>query len=145
MFKMTIKNTLSEGLVTDVRNSIVVRKKSRESGHGSIESKKLIVGKDIALKVAIEECASLIVEGTVEATLEGSNFLEVSETGVFRGKAIVEEVIISGLFEGDLFASKQLTIKSTGRVEGNISYEAIEIELGGQINGNTKQNSGKKI
>jgi cytoskeletal protein CcmA (bactofilin family) len=142
---MTIKNTLSDGLLNDVRTSIGVRKKSMESNHGNIESKKLIVGKDIALKGAIEECGSLIVEGTVEATLEGSNFLEVSETGVFRGKAVVEEVIISGLFEGDLFASKQLTVKSTGRLEGNISYGAIEIELGGQINGHTKQTDGKKV
>ena len=142
---MTINNTLSEGLLTDVRNSIGARKKSMEGGHGGIESKKLIVGKDIALKGAIEECGSLIVEGTVEATLEGSNFLEISETGVFRGKAVVEEVIISGLFEGELFASKQLTVKSTGRVEGNISYETIEIELGGQINGHAKQNDGKKV
>jgi cytoskeletal protein CcmA (bactofilin family) len=142
---MTIKNTLSDGLLTDVRTSIGVRKKSMVSNHGNIESKKLIVGKDIALKGAIEECGSLIVEGTVEATLEGSNFLEVSETGVFRGKAIVEEVIISGLFEGDLFASKQLTVKSTGRLEGNISYGTIEIELGGQINGHTKQTDGKKV
>ena len=141
---MTIKNTLSEGLLTDVRASVGIRKKSMESGHGNIENKKLIVGKDIALKGAIEKCESLIVEGTVEATLEGGNFLEVAETGFFKGKAVVKEVIISGLFEGDLFVSKQLTIKSTGRVEGNISYQAIEIELGGQINGNTKQNSEKK-
>ena len=142
---MTIKNTLSEGLLTDVRASVGIRKKSMESGHGNIENKKLIVGKDIALKGAIEECASLIVEGTVEATLEGSDLLEVSETGIFRGKAIVEEIVISGLFDGDLFASKKLTINSTGRVEGNISYGAIEIELGGQINGNTKQTDKKEI
>ena len=142
---MTIKKTISEGLLTDVRGSIAVRKESMESSRGSIESKKLTVGKDISLKGAIEECASLIVEGTVEATLEGGSFLEVSETGIFRGKAIVEEIVISGLFDGDLFASKKLTINSTGRVEGNISYGAIEIELGGQINGNTKQTDKKEI
>jgi cytoskeletal protein CcmA (bactofilin family) len=142
---MTVTKTLSEGLLTNVRDSIVIGKKSMQSNQGSIESKKLIVGKDITLKGAIEECASLIVEGTVEATLEGGSFLEVSETGIFRGKAIVEEIVISGLFDGDLFASKKLTIKSTGRVEGNISYGAIEIELGGQINGNTKQTDKKEI
>ena len=49
---MMVKNTLSEGLLTDVRSSIGGRKKSMESGHGNIESKKLIVGKDIALKGA---------------------------------------------------------------------------------------------
>ena len=142
---MTKKNALTEGLLSDVRTSIGMKTRPIGESHGAIESKKLIVGKDIALKGAIEECGSLIVEGTVEATLEGSNFLEVSETGVFRGKAVVEEVIISGLFEGDLFASKRLTVKSTGRVEGNISYETIEIERGGQINGHVKQNDGKKV
>ena len=79
----------------------------------------------------------LVVEGTVEATLEQSQVLEVTDTGTFRGKVQIEEAVIAGLFEGTLTAREKLTVKSTGRIIGTVRFGQLEVELGGSIRGDT--------
>jgi len=79
----------------------------------------------------------LVVEGTVEATLEQSQVLEVTDTGTFRGKVQIEEAVIAGVFEGTLTAREKLTIKSTGRIIGTVRFGQLEVELGGTIKGDT--------
>jgi cytoskeletal protein CcmA (bactofilin family) len=102
---------------------------------GSIESKKLIVGREISLSGEITACESLIVEGSVEATLENSQFLEIAEGGLFKGTVVIDEAVISGSFKGTITARERLTVRSTGRITGTVRFNQIEIELGGEIDG----------
>lgn len=99
------------------------------------ESRKLFVGRDIALSGEITSCDHLIVEGTVGAELRGSRRMDVLESGLFRGLAEVQEATIAGRFEGDLIVHGKLSIRSTGQITGNICYGAIEISAGAQIHG----------
>jgi cytoskeletal protein CcmA (bactofilin family) len=103
----------------------------------NVESKRLLVGRDISLAGEITACDVLVVEGTVEATLEQSQMLEVTDSGTFRGKVQIEEAVIAGLFEGTLTARDKLTVKSTGRIIGTVRFGQLEVELGGVIKGDT--------
>lgn len=104
-------------------------------GRGNEESKRLLVGKDISLSGEITACDSLVVEGTVQATLEHSQSLEVTETGLFKGKVTIEEAIIAGRFEGELTVRGTLSIKGTGVLEGKVRFSKLEVEHGGVIKG----------
>jgi cytoskeletal protein CcmA (bactofilin family) len=95
----------------------------------------LTVGNDILLKGEIATCDRLVIEGMVDATLKDVHTVEISETGSFKGTAEIQDAEISGLFEGNLIVRNRLTIYSTGRVRGTISYGEIEIERGGQMTG----------
>jgi len=96
---------------------------------------KLIVGPDIKLKGAeITDCDTLIVEGRVEASMD-SRVIQISERGVFAGKAGVDLAEIRGCFEGELTVRKQLHICATGKVSGKIRYGKLAIEEGGEISG----------
>jgi cytoskeletal protein CcmA (bactofilin family) len=109
----------------------------RPTPRSNIESKRLLVGKDISLSGEITACDILVVEGTVQATLEQSQLLEVTDTGTFRGKVQIEEAVIAGTFEGTLTARDKLTVKSTGRIIGTVRFGQLEVELGGVIKGDT--------
>jgi len=102
------------------------------------ESKKLIVGREIRLNGHISACERLIVEGTVEAALTDCRTIEVADAGTFKGSAQVESAEISGRFEGTLTVRERLLIHSSGRVTGTVHYGRIEIEQGGEINGDVK-------
>ncbi len=103
---------------------------------GAAESgNKLTVGRDIVLNGQITACDQLVVEGRVEAALENSQSIEISETGVFKGSAVIEEATVSGNFEGSLTVRGELTVRSTGRIEGEIRYGKLCIESGGQVIG----------
>jgi cytoskeletal protein CcmA (bactofilin family) len=106
------------------------------------DPKTLIVGREISLNGQITACDRLVVEGKVEAALTDSRSIEISESGVFKGNADIEEADIRGRFDGKLSVSGRLMIRSTGKVIGEIRYGQIEIELGGQVSG-TIENTGK--
>ncbi len=96
---------------------------------------KLIVGPDIKLKGAeITDCDTLVVEGTVEASMD-SRVVQIAEHGVFNGTVSIDIAEIRGRFDGELTARDQLIIHATGRVSGKIRYGKIKIEEGAEITG----------
>ena len=99
--------------------------------HGS----KLTVGPNIKLKgVEITDCDTLVVEGTVEATMD-SRVIQIAEQGAFRGSADIDIAEIRGEFNGTLTVRDRLVIFGTGRVSGKIRYGKLVVEEGGQLSG----------
>ncbi len=96
---------------------------------------KLTVGPNIKLKgVEITDCDTLVVEGTVEATMD-SRVMHITEIGAFKGSADIDYAEIHGEFNGDLTVRERLVIFSTGRVSGKIRYGKVVIQEGGQLMG----------
>lgn len=96
---------------------------------------KLTVGPNIKLKgVEITDCDTLVVEGTVEATMD-SRVMHITEIGAFKGSADIDFAEIHGEFHGDLTVRQKLVIYSTGRVSGKIRYGKVVIQEGGQLMG----------
>lgn len=96
---------------------------------------KLTVGPNIKLKgVEITDCDTLVVEGTVEATMD-SRVIHITEHGAFKGSADIDYAEIHGEFNGDLTVREKLVIYSTGRVSGNVRYGKVVIQEGGQLRG----------
>ena len=96
---------------------------------------KLTVGPNIKLKgVEITDCDTLVVEGSVEATMD-SRVIQISERGSFKGSADIDIAEIRGQFDGNLTVRQKLTIYSTGKVTGRIRYGKVVIEEGGQLSG----------
>ncbi len=120
-------------LLTPARSDTPVTQEraKTEGGTGS----KLIVGPDIKLKGAeITDCDTLVVEGTVEASMD-SRVVQIAEHGVFNGTVSIDIAEIHGRFDGELTAREQLIIHATGRVSGKIRYGKIKIEEGAEIYG----------
>jgi len=96
---------------------------------------KLTVGPNIKLKgVEITDCDTLVVEGSVEATMD-SRVIQISERGSFKGSAEIDVAEIRGLFDGNLTVRQKLVIYSTGKVTGKVRYGKVVIEEGGQLSG----------
>ena len=107
-------------------------------GGGGSDGKKLIVGRDIALSGEISSCEKLVVEGRVEANITECSEIEIAEPGTFKGEATIDVAVISGRFEGTLVVRELLIVHSTGRISGSVRYGQIEIERGGQIEGDVR-------
>ncbi|GGH53065.1 hypothetical protein GCM10010975_08300 [Comamonas phosphati] len=104
---------------------------SAEESSGS----KLTVGPNIKLKgVEITDCDTLVVEGTVEATMN-SRVIRIAEEGAFHGTAEIDIAEIHGVFDGTLTVREKLVIFGSGRVSGKIRYGKVVIEEGGELTG----------
>ena len=111
--------------------SSAVTSTDTNAGTGS----KLTVGPNIKLKgVEITDCDTLVVEGTVEATMD-SRVIQITADGAFRGSAEIDIAEIHGEFEGNLTVREKLVIFGSGRVHGKIRYGKVIIEEGGQLTG----------
>jgi len=119
---------------TPVGSSTAVRP-AASTAAGDASGSKLTVGPNIKLKgVEITDCDTLVVEGTVEATMN-SRVIQIAEQGAFRGSAEIDIAEIHGEFDGQLTVREKLVIFSTGKVSGTIRYGKIVIEEGGQLSG----------
>ncbi|MDN5505185.1 MAG: polymer-forming cytoskeletal protein [Comamonas sp.] len=96
---------------------------------------KLTVGPNIKLKgVEITDCDTLVVEGTVEATMN-SRVIKIAEQGAFHGTAEIDIAEIHGKFDGTLTVREKLVIYGSGKVSGTIRYGKVVIEEGGELTG----------
>ncbi|MBL0946485.1 MAG: polymer-forming cytoskeletal protein [Hydrogenophaga sp.] len=99
---------------------------------------KLIVGPNIKLKgVEIQDCDTLFVEGTVEATMD-SRVIQIAQQGAFKGSAEVDVAEVHGTIDGNLTVRQKLVIHATGKVTGRIRYGKVVIEEGGQLSGDVE-------
>jgi cytoskeletal protein CcmA (bactofilin family) len=99
------------------------------------ELRTLIVGREIALSGEISSCDRLVVEGSVQANLTDCRFIDIAESGLFKGSAAIDEAEIRGRFEGTLTVRKRLIVRATGKIVAKVSYVQVEVEAGGQLSG----------
>jgi cytoskeletal protein CcmA (bactofilin family) len=109
------------------------------------EVRKLTVGREISLSGEIASCDTLIVEGSVEASLQNCRDVDIADTGLFKGSASIDSADVRGTFEGNMLVRKRLVIRAGGRVSGTIRYGQLEIELGGQISGDVQAMADSEI
>lgn len=115
-------------------------KASQTPGNDPVQESgsRLIVGPNIKLKgVEITDCDTLVVEGTVEATMD-SRVIQIAATGAFKGSADIDIAEIHGQFDGQLTVRQKLVIYAHGRVNGTIRYGKVVIEEGGQLSGDVQ-------
>ena len=103
---------------------------------------QLTVGPNIKLKgVDITDCDTLVVEGTVEATMN-SRVIRIAENGAFHGTAEIDIAEIHGRFDGSLTVREKLVIYGSGKVSGKIRYGKVVIEEGGELTGQIEAGTG---
>lgn len=107
----------------------------------STNANSLIVGKGVHIKGEIHNCELLKLEGIIEGSVEDVSNLTVESGGTFDGAAIVGYAKVSGELNGRIVVKDRLTITTTGKVEGKISYGELEIGRGGTLNGRVKRST----
>jgi cytoskeletal protein CcmA (bactofilin family) len=131
-----VNNLTQTGLRSDASTSASTTTASTSSSSES--GSRLIVGPNIKLKgVEITDCDTLVVEGTVEATMD-SRVIQIMANGAFKGSADIDIAEIHGQFDGNLTVRDKLVIFSQGKVNGKIRYGKVVIEEGGQLSGDVQ-------
>ena len=75
------------------------------------------------------------VEGNVVAKCEDKCVLVVSEMGVVEGEIRGTFIVIDGTVHGDVYASEGIELKSGAKINGDIYYASLGMNVGAEVNG----------
>jgi cytoskeletal protein CcmA (bactofilin family) len=73
--------------------------------------------------------------GDIQATAEENSLLVISEAAVVQGAISADHVIINGTVRGPVHARELLELQPKARIEGDVSYVALEMHQGAVISG----------
>ena len=82
------------------------------------------------------------LNGALEGTIELSALLIIGKSGVFKGEAKAENVIIEGEFEGNLTAKERVEIRDEGKFVGDILAPAVLVSDKAFFQGNVTMDRG---
>ena len=75
------------------------------------------------------------VIGDIRAKDEACSIVVISESATVTGQIYADHVIINGRVRGPVHASELLELQPKARVEGDVSYKALEMHQGATIVG----------
>lgn len=89
------------------------------------------------------------VIGNLMASQESTSLLVISESAVIVGEVSADHVIINGAVQGPIFARQLVELQPKAKIEGDITYTALEMHQGAVISGQlrplSKQDADKPI
>ncbi len=113
------------------------------------EKKQNSTGKGVPLLAVLGEAArlegkftigdSIQIECEVAGEINVEGKLVIGERGIVRADVNTVDALIRGQYEGNMVATGNVEITSTGRVSGNIETDSLVISKGGFFNGNVSK------
>jgi cytoskeletal protein CcmA (bactofilin family) len=91
------------------------------------------IDKGLTVEGNISSQGKLIIRGTVKGHLNGETVI-IAEEGAVYANTQVSSLTVGGTFEGDIRASDELVILSTGQCSGRVTCKDLVIEAEGVIN-----------
>lgn len=113
--------------------------KNKNSGVSKLDSLPIntVLGTDINYKGDISGDSIIRIDGKVEGNISLKEGIILGEKAYVEGNMDSDYIILFGHIKGNI-KSKEIILKATGIVEGDIQTDALEIEMGSKYNGNLK-------
>ena len=107
-------------------------------------SAKVSIGTGVKIKGEITSASDVQIDGDADINMETDNLM-VGQTGNLKGDIKTKNADIWGEFDGNLEVTNTLTIQEKGVVKGSTKYSALQIKLGGQLQGEVETLDKPKI
>src|SRR5690554_1443742 len=137
---LTIKRLIQKYILILKRKKVMIKEeKKRDAGVSKLDSMRIntIIGNDIVFKGDLSGDSVIRIDGRVEGNISLKQSIILGEKAFVEGNMESDYIILFGHIKGNI-KSKEIILKSTGTVEGDIVTDALEIEMGSRYNGNLK-------
>lgn len=98
----------------------------------------ILIGKGTSVKGVIQATGAVHVYGEVDGEITAQEII-VGISGKVSGVVKVDVADIQGVVINLLEVKKTLVVRSNGKISGSISYQSLEIESGGLIEGKVEK------
>lgn len=98
-----------------------------------------LIGQGTEIRGDITFSGGLHLDGNVKGNVTGepdsNSTLTISERGLIEGDVRLDNLILNGKVQGDVFASQRVELASAARVVGTVHYRLLEMAMGAEVNG----------
>ncbi len=102
-----------------------------------------MIGKSIQIKGDISGAENLIIEGTVEGSIDlPQNDLTIGESGQVTADLKAKVIKVDGQVTGDMSGTEKVVVSKSGRVKGNIVAPRVTLEDGAKFKGSIDMDPG---
>jgi cytoskeletal protein CcmA (bactofilin family) len=98
------------------------------------EPNSVYIGAGVTIKGAIAAPGDIVVDGGVEGDVT-ARAVRIGPSGSVKGSVRAEEVDVHGLLSDKVEVRQLLHVRSTGRIEGNVSCSDVQVDRGGVLAG----------
>ena len=106
------------------------------------DTKVITIGSGVVFSGKVIEADNVKLEGKADGEII-ANTVELSSAGALEGKIKCDTLIVAGTFSGEASVAGSLSLKSTGKIAGKISYGSLNVEFGGAVLGTLEQEEAK--
>lgn len=111
------------------------------AGNGKpVDTIDTLVGQKAVFKGDLEFTGGLRVDGQIKGNViakeDSNSTVVVSESGEVEGNITVPHVVVNGTINGNIKSGGRVELQAKSRINGDVHYKAVEMELGASINGN---------
>lgn len=92
-----------------------------------------VIGADVTIRGDVTASTELHVDGSIEGDIQCASLVQ-GETSTVTGAVTAESARLAGRVVGSITA-KDLVVLRSARIEGDVSYDALTIEQGAQVDG----------
>ncbi len=96
---------------------------------------KTILGKQNFINGNFTSKSDIHIDGHIKGNIVTDGNVFLGENSKVKGDIKSHCIDIHGTFEGDLTASKKISLSPTARVNGNLNYTHLSIEQGANFKG----------
>ncbi len=108
-------------------------RKNGTTERGHADHSLSIVGEGAHIEGTLDVPGNLRIEGTFRGRAVVGHRLVVAESAQVKGTLEAREVLIAGVFEGEIKGSQHVEIASTARLKGSIHSQKLEVHSGATL------------
>ena len=94
-----------------------------------------IIGNGTIIKGEIESNGDIRIDGRVEGVLKSNGKVVLGQNGSIEGEMYCKQADLSGRINGKMVVEELASLKSTSRIEGELSTKQLFIEIGAIFTG----------
>ncbi|KPM30986.1 Hypothetical protein I595_2965 [Croceitalea dokdonensis DOKDO 023] len=100
------------------------------------------IEKNTVIKGDITSQADFRIDGKLEGNVKTSGKVVIGKDGLIKGKVECVNADIEGNFNGELYVSELLSLKSAAKIEGTVNVSKLAVEPGATFNASCTMGKG---
>ena len=98
-----------------------------------------LIGQNTEIQGEVRFSGGVHIDGKIKGKVIGENdstsLLSQSEHGEIEGEVRSPYIVINGIVNGDMHASRHVELLSNAKIKGNVYYNLVELSVGAEVNG----------